>query len=353
MVETFLPVDNLLLYLAIAAMFEALAVYLFQFRQTEGALFLVLCQLCKGGWVASKIVVTLTPDLPGKLIAAKFSEWLPLLLIFFWFEFLLTVSRLGGLRWLRRIVRGCVTLLALVILVGGKLGWYWGAVTQSGNTLAIAFGPAAYALMYFCYALNVLCLALSVRWVYVAKGLRRKQAAALAITPLFNFIGSVLGYALEAKDAPPQLWGWILSGIYITWIFYRWRIYSILPLAQDAVTRTMNDGLLVIDNKGYVVDLNPAAKNIFGGVPLAVGEPFAESVAAWPELAQPTLAAGGAVEIVGPEQRTYDVHSLPLTTPQGYWLGRTILFKDITEQKAAAATIVDQAKALSIVTERE
>ena len=49
----------------------------------------------------------------------------------------------------------------------------------------------------------------------------------------------------------------------------------------------------------------------------------------------------------------YQIRTLPLTTPQGNLLGKTILFKDITEQKRDEAKIIDQEKALSIMTERE
>ena len=53
------------------------------------------------------------------------------------------------------------------------------------------------------------------------------------------------------------------AGLYMAWGFYRWRIYSILPLALDTVTRTMADGLLVADGKGFIVGMNFTARELF------------------------------------------------------------------------------------------
>jgi signal transduction histidine kinase len=174
------------------------------------------------------------------------------------------------------------------------------------------------------------------------------------VTPVFNFIGTLLGYSFELQAVPPQVPGLLLSAIYVTWVFYWWRIYSILPLAQDTVTRNMNDGLLVVDKKGYIVDMNPAVKAMLTGVIAAVGDKFTDVVAAWPALAyideKPTLETERNTE---GEQRCYQISTLLFKTPQGHMIGRTIIFKDITEQKRNQAKLVDQQKALSIMVERE
>lgn len=357
LVDLFIPIDNVILYLFITAIFEALAVYLFRFRKTSGALLLVFCQICKGIWILAKVFCSLSPDLPNKLFWAKFTEWMPILLIYFWFEFILEVSQQKGriLTGIQYIVRGSVLSLLLIIGFDNWLGWYWGAISLDGQALTIGFGPAAYITMIFCYTLNLVCLALSARWIYCTNGLRRQQAIILSVTPLFNFIGSILGYTLEIQTVSPQVLGLLLSGFYVTWVFYRWRIYSILPLAQDSVTRTMNDGLMIIDKKGYIVGMNPAVKAIFKDLPVDIDNKFEAAVAAWSVLAQIDSKHSLEVfEAVGANGRgIYQIQTLPLTTPQGNLLGKTILFKDITEQKRDEAKIIDQEKALSIMTERE
>lgn len=358
-VEVFLPVENIIVYLFIAAVFEGLAVYLFQFRNTPGAMMLVYCQICKGIWIWAKAFCSMSPDLATKLFWARFTEWMPLLLIYFWFEFIWEVSQQKGKRLatVPYIVRGIVAALVLIIGFDNWLGWYWGPISMDGVVLTIAFGPGARALMIFCYLLNLVCLGLSVHWIYSTNGLRRQQAIVLAVTPLFNFIGNILGYAFAFQVVSPQIVGLLLSAVYVTWVFYWWRIYSILPMAQDAVTHNMNDGLIVVDEKGYIVDMNPAAKNIFTGIPAEVGDKFAQVAAAWPALNgigdNPSMEALEATREFADERRYYQIRTLLFKTPQGHLLGKTILFKDITEQKQDQAKLVDQQKALSIMVERE
>lgn len=358
-VITFMPVDNLILYLGITAVFEALAVYLLQFRKTPGAMMLVYCQLCKGIWIAAKVFCGISSDLPTKLFWARLTEWMPLLLIYFWFEFIWESCRPQGktAAIMRYTVRGIVAGLVLIIGFDRWLGWYYGPITLNGQLLTVAFGPAAWVTLVFCYALNLICLGLSVRWIYATQGLRRQQAVVLAVTPLFNFIGSILSYTVNLQMVSPQIVGQLLSACYVTWVFYRWRVYSILPLAQDTVTHDMIDGLVVVDEKGYIVDLNPAAQAILAGLPAAIGEPFQSVTTAWPALAG--IGDGDEPEIReasrqgDAQHRFYQLRALPLKTPQGNPLGKTILLKDITRQKQDEKRMLEAEKALSILTERE
>ncbi len=319
-VTTFPPIDNLIPYFFIAAVFEALAVYLFQFRNIPGAMMLVYCQVCKGVWITARAFCSMSPDLPVKLFWARFTEWAPLLLIYFWFEFILEVGQQKGrlTTALKYAVRGATAALVVIIGFDSSLGWYYGPVSLTGNVLTIAFGPAAWVTMAFCYALNVVCIMMSLGWIYRTRGLRRQQAIVLSVTPVFNFVGNIIGYASNFQAVPPQVIGLLLSAIYVTWIFYRWRVYSILPLAQDAVTRKMDDGLMVVDEKGYIVDMNPAAKAIFTGLPAAVGDKFAQVAEAWPALAEAVDGPEGVEASRGQdESRFYHISTIPLATPQG------------------------------------
>jgi len=179
----------------------------------------------------------------------------------------------------------------------------------------------------------------------------------LSLTPLFNFVGNILSYTLAIQAVSPQIVGQLLSACYITWVFYRWRVYSILPLAQEAVTQDMIDGLVVVDEKGYIVDLNPAARTILTGLSAVVGDTFQKVAAAWPALAE--IGDGDGLETreafreCNGQHYFYQLRALPLKTPQGNPLGKTILLKDITRQKENEKKMLEAEKALSILTERE
>lgn len=358
-VDIVLPVDNIIMYLFIAAIFEALAVYLMQFRKIPGAMLLVGCQICKGIWISAKVFCSMNPDLLTKLFWMRFTEGMPLLLTYFWFEFILQVSQQRGkvLTAVQYFIRILVVGLLFIIGLDNWLGWYWEAITVDGQVLKFDFGPGARVNMIVCYLLNLLSLGLSIRWIYSTNGLRKKQAIVLSVTPLFNLMGNVLGYTLDVQAVEAQVLGLLLSALYVTWTFYWWRIYSILPLAQEAVTRNMTDGLMVIDKKGYIVDMNPAAKTIFTGIAVTIDDHFDDVVAAWPVLSgisyNPNLEDFEANRDVDNQSYIYQIRTLLFKNPQGHYLGKTIIIKDITEQKRNQAKLVDQQKALSIIGERE
>ena len=46
--------------------------------------------------------------------------------------------------------------------------------------------------------------------------------------------------------------------------YFRYQLYDILPVALDTVTRSMRDGVIVLDNRDRIIELNPAAQQITG-----------------------------------------------------------------------------------------
>jgi signal transduction histidine kinase len=358
-VDIYQPINNLGIYFVVIAIMEALAVYLFQFSKIPGAKLLVYCQVAKAVWIIGRVLIAVSPALPVKLLWQKIPEMMAILLIYFWFIFILKMSqpkeKFFGV--LQHLVSGIVVCLLLVIGFDEWLGWYKGLSSFDGQNLTIAFGPAGVVTIVFDYLLNLLCFALSGLWILRSNGLRRQQAIALSIIPVFSLLGNFIGYLPPFSGFLPQLTGFLCSGVYTTWAFYRWRVYSILPLARDAVADNMIDGLLVVDEKGYIVDLNPAAQIIFSGFLVTVGGKFKEAVTAWPVLAG--IEADSGIKTLegerdlGTERRFYQIRTLLLKTPQGNLLGKTIIFKDITRQKRDQAKMMEQQKALTILTERE
>jgi signal transduction histidine kinase len=245
-----------------------------------------------------------------------------------------------------------LALLGL-ILCDQWIGWFQGPVLWDGQRMQVAYGPGSYVALYFCYGLNILSFILCGRWIIMAKGLRRRQAVALSIIPVFSFLGHVVGYMLTFSDFMPQLIGFMFSGIYTTWAFYRWRVYSILPLAQDEVTNAMIDGLMVVDDKGYIVEMNPAAKTVCCGLPATVDGKFSALVSAWPPMENIGGMPFEVSRVIHGEMCYFEVQTLLLRTPQGQLLGKTIIFKDITRQKRDQAQLIEQQKAIAVLTERE
>ena len=353
------PIENIAPYLVMIAIFEALVLYLYQYRKISGAILLVYCQVCKVLWILGWIFCSLSLDLPSKLFWTNFAQLAPILLNYCWFLFILEISQQK--EWLpvavRYFIQGIVVALLLVIFFDKWLGWYWVGSSLQEQILTLGIGPAGKLTIGFNYLLSVISIALSVRWVFTTKGLRRRHAIVLSITPLFTVLGNILGRLPVLQMISPQMIGLLLSGVYITWAFYRWRVYSILPLAQHVVIRSMIDGLLVVDEQDYIVEINPAAKMIFNDVQAVIGGKFQELAVNWPALAE-LDGKNGLQRVESLRQHTtgnyyYQLDLTPLKIASGQILGKVIVLKDITEQKQNHDLIIEQEKAFSILTERQ
>jgi signal transduction histidine kinase len=205
------------------------------------------------------------------------------------------------------------------------------------------------------YIFCALALVLSARCILITRGLRRRQALWFTLPCLFSLVGSVLNHIPAVQRVAPLPSGFLLSGLFITWGFHRWQAYNIIPLAHEVVVRNMIDGLMVVDAYGYIANMNSAAKTAMNGMSVAVGGRFAELATGWPALAAALANPGpGSAEVVRNYpggSRYYQLTTTSLQTA-GHFLGKIVIFKDITQQKQDQEKLLNSEKALSILTER-
>jgi NtrC-family two-component system sensor histidine kinase KinB len=105
-----------------------------------------------------------------------------------------------------------------------------------------------------------------------------------------------------------------------------------------AVIEAIDDGVVVVDQRLTVIDLNPAAATALGTTtPHARGRPLGDLAADAPFLAATSDAAEGrAAEsreagYVAAAGREYEVVVTPMTGPSGASLGAVVLFRDVTQ----------------------
>ena len=207
----------------------------------------------------------------------------------------------------------------------------------------------------FAYTVGLLSAGLNVRWALRCRGLRRRQAWAFLVPYLFAWAGQFLSNMPWAGKYDPHAFFFLLAGITTAWAFFRWRSYSVLPLAQEAMVRSTIDALLVIDEEGYIVRLNQAARSIFPRA-AAEGDRFESTAQGAPALLSLREASAPHVlevswEIAG-IPRFFLVQTTSLYTRAGWLLGQVFCFKDIANEKAQQARIVEQEKAISQLEER-
>ena len=110
---------------------------------------------------------------------------------------------------------------------------------------------------------------------------------------------------------------------------------GLLPIAQDAVVESMSDGVLVVDDRGRIVDVNPAAIDMLGvTASTTVGRPVQDVLPGWDDGAT-TGAWEFSIAAVSPP-RTVAAHTGMLRRGAA---GRVVLLRDVSEQHAARAAL--------------
>jgi len=143
----------------------------------------------------------------------------------------------------RDLVVGSLDSVSFLRVIPGP--WYWIHVT-----------------MFYLSVLLFFCLMLRTLWQ--KGGLYRKQLRTFALASLFPLVGNVA-----------YLTGWLpLSGFDPTCVllsFYavglvagvkQYRLFDVVPYARDLLVERLQDGVLVTDASGRVVDINPVCRDM-------------------------------------------------------------------------------------------
>lgn len=354
--QSFYPIANIWVYVLVIAALEAQAVYTWQFRKMPGAKMAVYSQVCKGILLSSLVLASINTVLPDKLFWITVQKITTLLLPYLWFLFTLQISQQQKLipSVIMHCINGILGCLLLVILFNWN-GLMWQHAWLGGQTVWLVTGPGQWAAMAYGHLLGIITTVLAVRWIVITAGMRRKQASWYLLAVIISWVGHFIwrfsGGSIEAIP-----WGFLLNGAIVTWLYYRWHLYNILPLAQKVAVQNMIDGLVVVDEYGYIADMNSAAKTIFTGLQASVDVKFEELAKAWPALAEIGGNSGQeSMEVTRehPEGTRYYLLTVTSLQTGAYWLGKVIVLKDITRQKKDQEKLLETEKSLSILSERD
>lgn len=146
-----------------------------------------------------------------------------------------------------------------------------------------------------------------------------------------------------------------LAGLLATWRVFRHQLLDLLPVAHDALIAQMRDGVVVLDQRNRVVDINPVAQQFCGvQATAAIGRPVTQVLGTWTDLGNYLQSQSDAqfemtLDTDIPPQ-TFDVRLSRLMNRRGRVAGSLIVIRDITDRKQADREIRTQkARAESLV----
>ncbi len=256
----------------------------------------------------------------------------------------------GAVFALRPVYRiGIFLIPALTVLLAltnsaHRLVWSLLEVRPDG-TLALAYGPWFWIHTLFAVLAAWVALGLLLPTLLYAyrMALREVIGLGLAIALIFTSLFIVLhdpSYAHRSalwRSMTAPLLG--LATVLLGLVFRALPVVHPIPIARALIVEAMAEGIMVLDPRGRVVDVNAPMARLLGRPPAALlGRGVEEALAAWPEL-QGALRAWlhegreRIGEVRHPAEERWFLFSLQPILRRGARLGWTVRASEITEYK--------------------
>jgi len=352
--------------LASALVTLGLAVYSLWHRDVRGALPFGLCMLLATLWSVSNAMERSGADLPTMLFWANLQYisytvcpvlWLIMVLLFVERDSWVTARNIGLL-----LIVPATTMIILwtgdpYSLIRQNIHLDMGAAYPViGKTYGIWF----WLILGYADLLNIISMVL-MGWTLRRKSLLyRRQVLVLFIglglVILQNIVYLSGIYPARYFDMTPVVMG--VSGLIIAWGIFSFRLFDIVPVARENIIENMADGLIVLDARNRIVDINLTAKAIFTSTSgQSIGRDARDFFNDWPAFAaadcDPAKLPGEMVIEKDGHRRIYEVSCSPLIDRWGKRNGMSLIFHDVTEQRESQARLMGQQRALATSEERE
>jgi signal transduction histidine kinase/CheY-like chemotaxis protein len=332
-----------------AAISALLCAYAWRHRAVQGAAAFALLMAAVGEWSLGYAFELWNPSLSAKIFWTSFNfigiVSLPVALLVFVLQYT------NNERW---VTRRNLALLAIFPVVTLLLAWTnrWHKLIRSVEALDISgplpvFKPTYnyvfWAYYAFTFAVIICAVVIVARTLAKSQGLQRRQMALLLISFFIPWIGNFI-YLFGLKppyglDLTP--FGFAIAGLLMAWALFRYRMLDVLPVAREAIVENMHDGVLVLDDRNRIVDVNPAAQTILGRAEAELTGQSIELIwGAWPgfNASKPDQE----VEINtgdGKQVRAYELRISPLLQRGNRVRGHLVLLHDITQRKLVEAAL--------------
>lgn len=316
-------------------------------RQTRGALALIVLGVVVTDWTLGYALELAGVDLFTKIIWAKVQYLGIVLAPLMWLLFALDYANID--RWLERrrvvllsIVPATTFLLALTN-ESHHLIWATTTLQQAGGFSLLDFTYGAWFWVHSVYSYGLLLTGtfIVLRLLRQRRGLYRGQIVSMILAALFPWAGNLLYLAGLTPQLDLTPFAFTLSAAVVAWGIFGFGLVDVSPMSHDLIVDEMIDGIIVIDLRERVVDINRSALDLFHLSPGQVlGRRIEEVFAPWNYFLEIIREEMNVGEEVGfgdaADLRWHEVRVAPFFDSRKRFTGRVVTLREVTDQRAAA-----------------
>jgi len=175
--------------------------------------------------------------------------------------------------------------------------------------------------------------------------LYRRQISVLLVFSGMVFFSNVIyvfGNITEGYNISPMTFS--IGGLFIAWGLYRYRVFNIMPIANDLIVDVMEDAVIVLDVENRILNLNPAGEKLTEHqLSDAVGLHIQNTTSAWEKLqsyfAHQTPARAEIALTLNGQPGFINLRVTPIFDKNRHLIGRLAIVRDITARKQAEAQL--------------
>ena len=321
-----------------------IAYYGWQRRAAQNALLLSYISLALTEWLVFYTLQISGANLQTKVFFGELKyigvATTPLIWLFFAIQFANQENQNLTRRWIAALA--IVPVLTSILSVTTRWhGLFWSNPqwVQAGNfsDFSVTYGPWYWLHVGYSYLLILAGTILVFRSLRQRKGLHRNQALALILSVLAPWLGNILYFSgfnpIPYLDLTP--FAFTITVSLLSWAILGFGLVKLAPIARDLTVEEMKDGMIVVDARGQLVDINPSAARMIGtSASQSIGRSLAGTLAAWPELVERYRNVTDTLdEISVGAGRWFELQISPLHNKSNEFLGRVIVLRDITARK--------------------
>jgi PAS domain S-box-containing protein len=323
-----------------AAVSLAVAGYAWR-RPAPGANAVAAFSAATGVWAGASAVQGVVTTLDAKLLADQLQYAGIAVLPVAWFSFAAAYS--GRDHWLTRRTLAGLAVVPAVVLALVATNDLHGLVlaeasleTVNGRVvLAREYGAAFWLLTAYANAVNAVGTVLLVETALRTGRRYRHQAFVVLAGATVSWLFTVGSLAGVSPIQPEASFG--VTALAFAYAVSRYGLVELAPIARDRLFDELDDGVVVADDEGRVVDHNDAAERLLG-VGLSVGDDLRTAV---PDAVQHALETedGDPVAVDGAGGRRWLSVDVTPAADDEDGAGAVVVLRDVTELERQRAAL--------------